>query len=55
MSLPVVFEAGQVGSTLGRAWMLPCSPAVTTRALVGLLARALGRSGPWARGPYWIL
>jgi len=28
---------------LGRAWMLPCAPAVSTRALVGKLSEALGR------------
>jgi hypothetical protein len=28
---------------LGRAWMLPCAPAVTTRELIGLMGTALGR------------
>jgi nucleoside-diphosphate-sugar epimerase len=35
----------------GRAWMLPCAPAESTRALVGRMAAALGRPIPLRRVP----
>jgi nucleoside-diphosphate-sugar epimerase len=36
---------------LGRAWMLPCAPAETTRALIGHFAAAIGRRIPVERVP----
>jgi nucleoside-diphosphate-sugar epimerase len=34
---------GTASDMLGRQWMLPCAPAVTTRELIVLIGRALGR------------
>jgi nucleoside-diphosphate-sugar epimerase len=39
----------------GGAWMLPCAPAETLRALVRRMADALGRDIPVAQVPRWII
>lgn len=39
---------------LGRAWMLPCHPAGTTRELADRFARALGRPVRVAGTPRWM-
>ena len=39
---------------LGRAWMLPCLPASSTRALIGQLGIALGRGVAIERVPGWL-
>ncbi len=36
-------------------WMLPCAPAITTREVIELLARALGRAGKVQRIPPLLL
>jgi nucleoside-diphosphate-sugar epimerase len=41
-------------SAYGRAWMLPCAPAVTTRDLVAHFGRALGREVKLDVMPRWI-
>lgn len=38
----------------GRAWMLPCAPAITTRELVGRIGDALGRDAGVRRLPRWL-
>jgi nucleoside-diphosphate-sugar epimerase len=36
-------------------WMLPCAPAVTTRAMLDLFGAAMGRSVKLARLPPWLI
>lgn len=38
----------------GTTWMLPCAPAVTTRELVGMFARAVGHDVTVSRLPRWL-
>jgi nucleoside-diphosphate-sugar epimerase len=46
---------GEDREATGRTWMLPCAPAVTTRALVGKFAEALGRPIALGRVPRLVL
>jgi hypothetical protein len=42
-------------SDLGHAWMLPCQPADTLRALVDRLSQVLGRTIRIAQVPRWVI
>ncbi len=42
-------------AALGRAWMLPCQPAESTRALSSRLSGAFGRAIRLTRIPRWII
>jgi len=41
-------------NTLGRVWMLPCAPAVTTREFIARMGAALGRDLQVKRFPCWL-
>lgn len=45
---------GAEDTAYGTTWMLPCAPAVTTRHLVGLFARAVGHDVAVSRLPRWL-
>jgi hypothetical protein len=52
VALATLGTAGE--DVIGRWWMLPCAPAVTTRQLVAKFATAIGHDVPISVVPAWL-